>query len=301
MTFRVPTNRFGAEFTTHINSQRSRLGVLQERLASGKRINRFSDDPNGAEAILNLRTSLQEIAQFGRNTEAAFQKLSATDTALNTYENTLDRVKSLISQGLNGTISQTAKDALATELETLRERFLNLANSKYNGEYLFGGTRQTEPPFDPQTAAQSTLPTDLQYVQIEPGANAIAVGITAELVFAEGGTDIFTDLDAAITALRGTGDETVDAANLQNAFNRFEVYSDQSVRIHSFVGANQNTTELVQERLTSDELSFQQRISTIEDADFARTATEYTEAQNALDATLQVAARGQRSLIDFLG
>lgn len=301
MSFRISDSNTNSTFTKRINAQRSQIGVLQERLASGKRINRPSDDPIGAEAVINIRTSQKEIEQFQRNAQTANQKLTAADTTLGSYENILDRVKTLVTQGLSGTATQPAKNAIATELESLRERVLNTANSQYNGEYLFGGSRQNAPPFDPTTAAPAATPANAQYIQIEPGANAIAVGVTAETVFGDANSDIFTDLNNAIAALRGTGDETADRTTLENTFSRLSIYSDLAGIAHSRIGANMNITEISNERLSNDFLSLDTRAGEIENADFVGTVVELNETQTALDATLQVVAKGRRSLFDFLG
>lgn len=303
MVFRVTNITISSDLADRIGRQRDRLSVLEERLASGKRINRPSDDPSGAEAVLNLRTSVTEIEQFGRNALAVFQKLAVTDETLNGYLDVLNRAKTLVTNGLSDTATQPAKDALAAELETLRARILDIANTRHESDYLFGGTRQSEPPYDRTTSAPATTPALLRHIQIEPGANAIPVGALAENIFADTDTDanIFTDLDSAISALRGTGDPAADRTALEDAFKRLEFYFDRATAAQGVIGANMNNAELAGERLAAASLAFRERISAIEDADFARTATEYTEAQNALDATLQLAARNQRSLIDFLG
>lgn len=301
MTFRVSDSNTNSNFISRINTQRSQLSILQERLATGKRINRPSDDPNGAEVVINIRTSQKQIEQFQRNASVAGQKLTAADDTLGNYETIIDRLKTLVTQGLNGTATQPAKNALATEIEALRERVLNVANSQYNGEYLFGGSRQNSPPFDPTTAAPNANPAAAQYVSIEPGANAIAVGVTAESVFSDSTSDIFTDLTNAINALRGTGDETADRTTLENTFARLSDYADLAGIAHSKIGANMNITDLAKERLSSDFLSLNDRATDIEGADFADTAVRLTQSQQTLDATLSVIANGRRSLFDFLG
>lgn len=283
-----------------INASRSRLSTLQERLASGKRINRPSDDPNGAEAVLRLRTSQTEVEQFRRNAENVSQKLSTADDVLTSYEPLLDRIRALVSRGLTTTTTQEAKNALATEIDALRERILSIANTKSSDEYVFGGIRQGEPPFNPQTAAPAPNPTSAQYIQIEPGANAIAAGVTAETIFSDAASTVFTDLTNAAAALRGTGNEANDRTTLLNTQSRLEIYGNAASLAHAKIGAITNITEFANDRLSTDALNFNARVANLEDADFAATATEFAAVNNALEATLQVTARGRRSLFDFL-
>ncbi len=301
MNLRIADNSTAATFTARVNAQRSRLAVLQERLSSGKRINRPSDDPNGAEAVVKIRTSQTEIKQFQRTALAANQKLTAADDSLNGYENLLERVRTLVSQGLSDTATQNAKNALATEIDSLRSRILNVANSKNGDDYLFGGSRQTEPPFDPATAAPSAIPATAQYIQIEPGTNAIPVGVTAESVFSDATSNIFTDLTNAVNALRGTGDAAADRTTLETTMSRIATYTSLVDVAHAAVGANMNATDLAQENLTNNFLNLDERANDIEGDDFAGTALELADAQRALEATLQVASQGRRTLFDYLG
>jgi flagellar hook-associated protein 3 FlgL len=302
MNLRVTDNSSGSDSIARINAQRSRLSVLQERISTGKRINRASDDPAGAEAVINLKTTQTEIEQFARNAGAASQKLTFADAALSDYENVLTRIKTLVSQGLSDTTTQQSRNALATEIESLRGRILSIANSKSGDEYLFGGTRQNAPPYQQPTGNPAVTPASAQYVQIEPGASAIAVGVTAETVFADADSTVFADLTSAANALRGTGDAAADRAALQNTLNRLGIYSGLSDIAHIRVGVNMDVAEATIERLTNDSLTLDERISSIETADFAETALEFTNAQRVLEATLQVSAgENRRSLFDFLG
>ncbi len=301
MNFRVSETTASSNFISRVNSQRSRLNTLQEQLASGKRINRPSDDPSGAEAVIDLQTSQKEIGQFQRSAQSASEKLTAADDALNGFLTMLERVQTLNAQGLSDTGTQQTRDYVATELSTMQARFLRTANLKNGDDYLFGGTRQNAPPFDPATGLPSATPSTAQHMQIEPGANAIAVGVTAESFFSDATSNIFTDLTTAIAALHGTGDAAADRLTLENTMTRLGVYRDLANTAQATVGVNMNVTEIAMENLGSNSLTIQERISTVEDADFAKTAVDLSDTQRGLDATLQVIAKGRRSLFDFLG
>jgi flagellar hook-associated protein 3 FlgL len=217
------------------------------------------------------------------------------------YENILDRVKTLVSRGLSEPSTPAAKEAIAVELESLRQSILSIANTKSGDDYVFGGTRQNAPPFDPVTALPAASSTVPQFVQIEPGTAALAAGVTAESVFGDVTGTIFTDLTNTIAALRGTGDPAADKATLLNTMSRLEIYNGLANTAHATIGASTNATQAAVENLSSSLLTIDERITAIEGADFAETAVALTETQRALDATLQVAAQGRRSLFDFLG
>ncbi len=83
------------------------------------------------------------------------QKLTAADNSFDNYQLNMDRAKVLISGGLTDVTNQAARNALANELEALRTGFISFANTRNGDNYLFGGTRQGEPPVDPITGVPS--------------------------------------------------------------------------------------------------------------------------------------------------
>src|SRR5438552_15679656 len=148
MPFRVTDGVVNARLTAQIATATQRLSQAQEQIASGKRINRPSDDPTGSEVVLRLRTSQTVVDQFRRNAGAAKDTLSTADGTLDIYQQTLDRARTLLAQGASDSTDATAKRTIAAEIDGLRQQMLALANSRHDELYLFGGTRQNVPPFD---------------------------------------------------------------------------------------------------------------------------------------------------------
>src|SRR3712207_5794122 len=99
MRFRITDAPTSNTVAAEINMARQRMTLAQEKIMSGKRINRPSDDPQGAAVMINLRTTQAEITQMKRNSQWANDALSMSDTVLNSYELTLDRARALFVQG----------------------------------------------------------------------------------------------------------------------------------------------------------------------------------------------------------
>lgn len=302
MPFRVTDATNNDRLLSQISTQRQRLAVAQEQIATGKRINRPSDDPYGAAAVIEIRTSQTTIDQFRRNATVADSKLSVSDGALDSYEQALDRTRSLLSHGVSGFTSPDARKAVADEIDGLRQRILNIANLKSNGEYVFGGTRQDEPPFDPTTAIAAASPASPQLIQVELAAPPITVGVTAGLIFSTGDGTIFAALTAAATALRGTGDQVADQAAIDDSLRQLNDFVSQASVARTTIGKNLNAVEAATERHNTDYLSLETSAQGIETADFAKAATDLAEANRALEAVLETGAQaGRRSLLDFIG
>ncbi|NJM51899.1 MAG: hypothetical protein HC846_00070 [Blastocatellia bacterium] len=92
-----------------------------------------------------------------------------------------------------------------------------------------------------------------------------------------------------------------DRTTLETTMSRLAIYTDLANVAHTYIGANMNAAELANENLVSNFQSLTERISAIEDIDFAETALNLTETQRNLEAILQIAGREKRSLLDYLG
>ena len=302
MPFRVTDSATNANTASYIAKSRQQIGVAQERLSSGKRINRPSDDPTGAGAVLRIRTSQAMIEQFRSSAANVKDNLLNADSSLESYEQVLDRAKILLSQGASDTTDSTGRANIAAEIDGLRKEALTVANSRSNDRYVFGGTRQDVPPFDPTTEVPAATATSTQLVQIEPDTPPVTVGVTAETVFSDANGTIFQMLTNVAAALRGPGNAAADKATILNGLDSLGTFSDQAQVARVQIGSSMNTADAADERLNQASLSFGQSADHLEAADFVATAMSLTSSQNALNATLQANAYASRkSLIDFLG
>ncbi len=301
MPFRVTEAATDARLTSQINLQRQRIGQLQEQLSSGKRINRPSDDPVGANVVLQLRTSQSELKQFSNNAATAKDVLIASDNVLDSYQLSLDHASALLTRGISDTTLYQERQAIAIEIDGVIASVQNQANTKWDDRYLFGGSRVTAPPFDSNGVPATTIANPIE-LQIEPNAAPIQVGVLSESVFADSTSDIISELKAAAVALRGTGNAAADTTTLRGVADRLKDFADLSNIARTQIGERINQTTNVTDTLQQTSLSLEETIGRYETADFTETAVQFTAANTALEAILQTAAQNnRRSLLDFLG
>ncbi len=120
----------------------------QEQLASGRRILRPSDDPAGTARALLLR---RELASGERMQSAIGAGRSQLDQATSTLQHAselLTRARELLLQGMNGTLSDQDREAIATELVELRKQLLDAGNARAGESFVFGGTRVGAAPWE---------------------------------------------------------------------------------------------------------------------------------------------------------
>src|SRR5687767_13049283 len=125
MQYRVTESGSSAMLAARIAATRRQISDAQERVSSGKRINRPSDDPTGAETVMRLRAARAEIAHYRRSADAIKEQLAFGDAALDSYEQTLDRVKVLLMQGGSAATGPEARRVIATEIEGIRDRLVS--------------------------------------------------------------------------------------------------------------------------------------------------------------------------------
>ncbi|MDX2030117.1 MAG: hypothetical protein SF339_05585 [Blastocatellia bacterium] len=301
MPFRVTDASGSARFSAQLMESRQRIAAAQEQVASGKRINRPSDDPAGAGIVLRVRSAQAAVEQFEENAGTARETLLAGDSAIEAYELALDRARALLTQGASGTVPAGVRQTLAIEIDNLRGRVLGLANQRYGDQYLFGGTRQEVAPYD-SNGAPAAGPTSPQTVQTDPEGGVTATGVTADELFADASGPVFETLNDAAAALRGTGDPAADRAALLTAMDHLAALADRARGARGRIGANLEKADAVAGQLAQRSLDLEAAAQRVEGADFAEAAVRLIESQRAFEAILQTrAATGRRSLLDLLG
>ena len=177
---------------TNINNNKVMEDQLNTQLATGKKINRPSDDPVVAIRSLRLRTSLTEIEQYyKKNAPDADNWLKITENAVDT---TISLIKSMYSDCTSGSEGfKTADDrnAILGDLKGLRDEIFSAGNSEYAGRYVFTGYRTgVSLTFSGETSKQYTITeqldksclSDLTYIDTDKlsdvtSTNASAIGI----------------------------------------------------------------------------------------------------------------------------
>ena len=129
-------------------NQQGELNATQNQVSSGQRINLASDDPAGATQVVSLNHILASTAQYSSNIDAANARLSTESNTLSSFNSLLDQARSMAVQGINGTLSASDRQDMATQLIQIRAQLVQLANTTdASGNALFAGTSTTTTPF----------------------------------------------------------------------------------------------------------------------------------------------------------
>jgi flagellar hook-associated protein 3 FlgL len=266
------------------------------QLSTGSTINRPSDDPAGAAELVEIQNLSEQNDSFQRSVSSLNGLFSNADSTLNSVETALQQAISLGTEGANGTLSDSDRAAIAAELTGIQSQLISLANTSYQGEYLFAGTAQVEP-----FTADSSSPSGVSYAG-NSDTNRVTIGngyslqvnLPGSQVFSNPQGDVFQSIQDLITALQSNSNITTAVTETGDAA---AYISDQRV----FYDNALNQTEAQQTFLSSESTELSQQQSDVAATDIAATATELSQDQTNTSATLDAMAKlQQNSLFNYL-
>src|SRR5574343_269424 len=124
------------------------LAKTQSQLAAGKQVLMPSDAPDQVATIERYKSLIKRQDSYQQTVTAMNTRLQTEDTALSSVSNLLIRIKELSIQAANDTLGNTDRQALASEMQGLRDQVLSLANTQdSSGNYIFAGSRVSQEPF----------------------------------------------------------------------------------------------------------------------------------------------------------
>ncbi len=116
------------------------LGKTYERLSSGQRINRASDDAAGLAIADSLRAQSRVANIAVRNANDGISTIAIADAALGEIGNVLSRLAELAEQSANGVYSTSQRSALSNEFTALSSEIERIATTtEFNGVKLISG------------------------------------------------------------------------------------------------------------------------------------------------------------------
>ena len=121
---------------------------LQQKVATGIAVSKPSDDPVGMTQILSYKRTMSGIDQYSRNIDHGQAWLGTTLTALEQVDELLMRAKELAEQGATGTMTAENRAAISEEAKQIYDELIQIANTQYNGSYIFGGTETLTAPYE---------------------------------------------------------------------------------------------------------------------------------------------------------
>lgn len=288
---RVTHNMVYDNLVANVQENLSLMHRTQDQITTGRRYNSASENPTAVARIMHLRSSEARVEQFQRNADDAVGWLNASDAALQSAGNVLQRARELAVMGGNDVIAGPERAQIAEEVDQLLAQLTDNANSKHNGEYLFAGRQVTTQPYLPGTPP--AYQGDLNPIERE-----INEGVRVQINTL--GPDAFAD---AMQALTDLADDlrANDGAAIRSRIADIDVAHDQLLAETASVGARTNRIETQRDRLGAEQVSLASLRSKDEEVDMVEAIVRFQSEETIYTASLQAGARVmQHSLLDFL-
>ncbi|MCR2074908.1 flagellin N-terminal helical domain-containing protein, partial [Campylobacter lari] len=187
----------------------SLLNKYNLQLQTGQLIQHSWENANTYINGSRLEYELANIGQVIQGTQSAMEMAKNTDTALKNITELLEKFKTLLTKAASDGNSQTSREAIAKELELIKDSIVNIANTSINGQYLFAGSNAATKPFD-------------KYGNYYGNKDNIFVvsGAGTQIPYNIPGWDLFFKPDSDISKIISSNVSLID--------NRFDVNQDPS-------------------------------------------------------------------------
>ena len=268
MGLRIATNTTAINAQRQMSNTRANLDKALERLASGSRINHAGDDAAGLAISENLRAQVRGIRQAKRNALDGVSLIQVSEGGLNEVSNMLIRLRELGIQSASDTISDTERQFVDREYQSLKQEIDRIANiTQFNGTPLLNGK------------------SGIFEIQVGTKNNPIL-----DRVVYNGERS-----DASLDALK-LGGESV--ATKQGAQLSLSVIDDALIRVNSIradLGAMQNRLQSTINNLAISDENLSSANSRIRDTDMAEEVSEMTKQNILMQAGVAVLGHANSS------
>jgi len=200
MSITINTNVASLNSQRQLGSSSAALKKTFERLSSGLRIVRASDDAAGLAIADSLRADSKIASVAIRNANDGVSLISIADSALGEVGNTLARMAELSEQSANGVLTTTQRNALDAEFKALGSEIERIANTtQFNGINLLSGGAS----ISLQVGLDSTMNSRISYSGVEGtlASLGLANSGSSALIYSLTASTTSAGQDAARTAL----------------------------------------------------------------------------------------------------
>lgn len=290
------TNLVGSLDQAQANQQQ-----LTAELSSGVAITSLSQNPVASGENVLLLNQIQQDDSFTQSTSLVTGQLQVADSTLGSVVSQLTQAISLATQANNGTENASDVKSISNQISGILDEVQSLANTSYQGQYIFAGGQTLTTPFTTSNATSPSVTTyngdsDINYL-VTPNGQKIQLNVPGSQIFLGAGSNsVFGALNALVkdyaSGAVDTSQAVSDTAALSTALNyvsQQRVTVDNSI---SQVTAAGDAVTNAQTQLTSAQTSLMQ-------ADVGQVSTQLSLSETQQTALEDVIAQLESSSNDL--
>ncbi len=207
------TNLVGSLDQAQSNEQQ-----LSAELSSGVSITSLSQNPVGAGQNVLLLNQIQQDDSFTASSNLVTGQLLVADSALGSVVSELTQAVTLATSANNGTMNASDVKSIGSQIAGILDEVQSLANTSYQGQYIFGGGQTGVAPFSTSAATSPGVTTysgneDVNYLEL-PNGQKIQLNVPGDQIFQGSGTNsVFGALNALVADYSSGTVNTSQAVN----------------------------------------------------------------------------------------
>ena len=305
---KISTHLMFERASHQMTSAQTNLAKSQAQLAQGKQIINPSDAPDQASTVQRLKSILTRQDSYQTALNTVQNRLQGEDSTLSSVSDLLIRAKEIAVQANNDTLSSDNRKALGVELQGLRDQMLSLANTKdTNGNYLFAGSKVTQPPF------VSVAGGSPQYVGDQTRMK-VMVGENRSMPINRTGTDAFVPVNRTLPdgTTQGVGffnvmDDLIKGVNtsdrpkMQGGLGELDTLLGGLSMARANIGSGLKGIEQQTSVIEDTVLNLKTTLSSVEDLDYASAITKMNQQMLSLEAAQSSFAKiSQLNLFNYI-
>ena len=292
---RVTNNIITARSRLHLQQGLQHVDRLRDDIATGVRLRTLSDNATSGSELVRIGGSMRAITQFRRNATIGIARAEAEENALNQLTNVLTRAVELGISQSSGTANASSRLITKHEVDQLISLATSLGNTRFAGQFLFGGNRGSEPPLHspiPVSGSASAL-TDVSGNPVNPsGSLSLEIGDGRFIVPTHNATEVFLDTDT-LAALRALSDAlgANDPNAIRLATGRMNAANDNVQALVGTLGARVNEMQDAKNNLDALELTLQTYRADLRDTEIDKAMVDLVGKQTLYQAAMSATSR----------
>lgn len=278
------------------------MNKAQEQLTSGNRFTSASEDPTAATSVMKANSSLAALDQYKTNVSRASSRLSTEDGVLSQLNDLLARAKELAVGSASSSATDSTRAAAKSEVGEIFDEIVSLANTKFGGEYLFGGDQSATAPIQAMGSGAtldytSTNASGQRSVTIGDGQSVTTTHTATQLFQNTGVLDAVRDLARSLDPSSPNYGQT----GVTSAMTLLDSALDSVQTMVGETGARASTLNSATENLNSLKTTVTSFKSDVQGVDLESAMTELTTRQMAYQAALVATSKvTSLNLTDYL-
>ncbi len=259
-------------------------------ISTGVSVNSLSDNPVAAAQDFLLRSEVSTNDNFVQTATGVSGALQVTDTAMGSVVTQITKAISLATAGNNGTLNAGDLNSIANQLSGVRNEILSLANTNYQGQYLFSGSKTSTQPFslDTSTSPATTVYSGdaVQNTLTSPSGQNFTLNLPGSQVFGSGSTGILSTLSNLISEFSSGSASSASISDVTALSADLQTVSQQRVILDNSLSGLQASNTYTQNQTTQLQSAEDNLIQT----NTAQVATQLSSTETRQTALMDMIA-----------